>query len=395
MINLKRTLINICLVSLFITVILIVIVYFIADMQFNSAKRLEEEYRWQSAENKYNVAVRLNPFNTLYISGLADFLRNKASYQGKISEITWLKEAQELYIYASKLNPHWAEYPLNIGIVKLRLYMLDNNKAIEDTKSIIDNFKKALKNDPKGFNTSYSIGYAGMEIWDRINPQDKTFILDRLKYCLMVDNSYNEHIYLRIFKITGDYKYLQDITQKTLEAQTNLNDFIKKNNLWQFRKKQESNLSYYLENEKPDEFRRNIEKKKAIISKLKETASKTSELWSGKSEDGTNEYKNGSMYWNGTINTLINVPKGKSVIKLSLRGSSADGVWPYMIVELEDEEIGEAFVEGSEWKDYYFSINTGGGLKVLSIIFVNDGGNEKTGEDRNLYVGEAIVEKYE
>ena len=74
------------------------------------------------------------------------------------------------------------------------------------------------------------------------------------------------------------------------------------------------------------------------------------------------------------------------------KGSAADGIYPYMIVELDGEGIGEMFVDSTDWKEYLFDVDTDGGMKVLSVTFANDGGNEKKGEDRNLYVGKVRVE---
>ena len=98
------------------------------------------------------------------------------------------------------------------------------------------------------------------------------------------------------------------------------------------------------------------------------------------------------MYWSGTIHRMINLPEGEAVIKIEIKGSQANGIWPYMIVALEGEEIGETFVDNSEWKEYSFHINSNGGEKILSVTFVNDGGNKRKNEDRNLYIGEVSVE---
>jgi len=95
---------------------------------------------------------------------------------------------------------------------------------------------------------------------------------------------------------------------------------------------------------------------------------------------------------------VVNVPKGKANVNIQAKGSPVNGVWPYMIVELDGEEIGETFVDSPEWKEYEFRVDTSGTvpsdtLKVLSVTFTNDGGNKE--EDRNLYVGEARIVKNE
>lgn len=64
-----------------------------------------------------------------------------------------------------------------------------------------------------------------------------------------------------------------------------------------------------------------------------------------------------------------------------------------MIVELDGEWIGETLVDGPDWKEYSFKINSDGGIRVLSVTFVNDFCDAK--EDRNLFIGEARVESKE
>ena len=65
-----------------------------------------------------------------------------------------------------------------------------------------------------------------------------------------------------------------------------------------------------------------------------------------------------------------------------------------MVVELDGEEIGEVYVDSSEWKDYSFVTETDGGKKVLSVSFINDGGNKGKGEDRSLYVGDVVIDYF-
>ena len=111
--------------------------------------------------------------------------------------------------------------------------------------------------------------------------------------------------------------------------------------------------------------------------------------WQGISADGKNVFNDGTMYWEGTINAALLVPEGHVKINLQAKGSSASGIYPYMIVELDGEIIGEGFVAGPDWRDYEFNVNTNGGIKILSVTFKNDGANLIKGEDRNLFIGRA------
>jgi len=101
----------------------------------------------------------------------------------------------------------------------------------------------------------------------------------------------------------------------------------------------------------------------------------------------------GRFQWEGTVNRVVNMLEGKTVIEIQAKGELAYGVWPYMIVELDGEEVGGSFIDSSEWKEYSFRMKTSGGLKVLSVTFPNDGGDKEKGIDRNLYVGKARIVK--
>ena len=57
----------------------------------------------------------------------------------------------------------------------------------------------------------------------------------------------------------------------------------------------------------------------------------------------------------------------------------------------EYEEIGETFVDNDEWENYSFPIKTNGGLKIVSVIFVNDAYDILKKEDRNLFIGSGSI----
>lgn len=324
------------LIMVFILAVAAIILQFAADLQFNSAKKLESVYLWQEAKGKYRLAVKLNPFNAQYFAGYGDFLRDKSLYQE--DRIAWLKMAENLYERALELNPRCAEYALSSGQVKLELFLSDKDKFKDRLGLGLDVLKRALENDPNGFNTSYSAGYAGMKVWDNLNAVEQEWVLDRFRKIRPVESAQE-----------------------------------KKEKLKRIERIKQGNLS---------------------------------QSWQGKSKGG-DVYENGNMYWEGTVDTVLNVPKGKAMLKIQAKGSPADGIWPYMLVELDGEEIGETFVNSPEWKEYEFRVDTSGTvplggqksaltgtvpsdtLRVLSVTFTNDGGNKE--EDRNLYVGEVRI----
>ena len=67
------------------------------------------------------------------------------------------------------------------------------------------------------------------------------------------------------------------------------------------------------------------------------------ENWQGKADYGENIYENGHMYWEGTIHAVIHISDGKSILTIQAKGSQANGIYPYMILELDGKEIGETF----------------------------------------------------
>ena len=164
---------------------------------------------------------------------------------------------------------------------------------------------------------------------------------------------------------------------------------------------QKKNVDLYRQKEEPEQFEKDMKErlerikdmKKAITSQVSPKEFVLREDWQGMTESRKRAYESGNMYWTGTIEAAINVPKGETVVSIQAKGSQAYDIWPYMVVELDGEEVGEMFVNSPAWKEYSFKVNTDGGIKVLSITFANDGGNKESGEDRNLYIGEAKVVK--
>jgi hypothetical protein len=99
------------------------------------------------------------------------------------------------------------------------------------------------------------------------------------------------------------------------------------------------------------------------------------------------------MYWEKTVDEPVYVPQGAATLKVLASGSSAHGVYPYMIVALVGVEVGEVFLDSTAWKEYAFPVNAEGGVKVLSITFANDYNDQIS--DRNLFIKEVSVTKNE
>jgi tetratricopeptide (TPR) repeat protein len=129
--------------------------------------------------------------------------------------------------------------------------------------------------------------------------------------------------------------------------------------------------------------------KRAIYLKPNETTKviEASE-WQGRS--GENIYQNGDMYWGGAVSTFVLLKGGNAKFILQARGTPAKGIWPHMVVKLDNEIIGEVDVTTEKLNDYEFKKVVKPGKYNLSISFTNDDVTwDKTGkliEDRNLFV---------
>ena len=110
--------------------------------------------------------------------------------------------------------------------------------------------------------------------------------------------------------------------------------------------------------------------------------------WKGRS--GENVYRNGDMYWEGMVSAPVFLKEGEVKFIVQARGTPAEGIWPHMVVILDDEIIGEVDVTSGKLKDYEFRKAVKAGNYHLSVSFMNDGATlDKKGrliEDRNLYV---------
>ena len=376
---------------------------FVADTLFDDAQRYAAKYRWIEAEEKFEKAIKKDPFNSPYLSGFADFLFAKSRYTGKRK--TLIAQAEALYAKAAKINPRNGEYSVRLGEAGIGLFLEDKDISDKDKKrqtisSVFTHFRAAVRKDPNGFNVAYSVGYSGLSLWEFINDEDKDFILDRLRYALKVNLYYSRHIYPKIWKYTRDFNLLTSVTPDNLRSNIVLYDFLSVNNLWQYRKAQAAIVEYYKRKERPEAVERERAEKKKMLEKIKRAARGASVSsiiaksdWKGKASNGGNTYIDGNMFWSGIVYALIDVPEGEAKVNIEAKGSPAYGIYPYMIVELDGENIGEAFAGSPEWKEYTFKINSTGGIKVLSIAFVNDAMDDKSGDDRNLCVGTAEVKE--
>lgn len=393
-----KTAVNFIITAVFLFLAAVIIAPLLAEAQFDIAGRLAAKSSFQDAASKFEKAVSMDPFNSRSLAGYAGLLKRAgSSLNVKIPELI---KAEKLYERALALNPRHAEYALGLGQARIGLFLSGRKDFSGNLKKGFNDFKTAVRNDPNGFNISYSVGYAGLAIWEFLDQDEKAFTLERLKYSLKIKPYYAKHVYSKMWQRTEDFRLLQRITPENTQSNKNLYNFVMSNNLWRFRKAQSEVVSYYQLKEAAGPEK---DVKKERIEKIKELARRAPKIsniilkedWRGESLSGKNSYKDGNMYWTGTVDAPILAPEGGATVKIEAKGAPADGVYPYMIVEFNGETVGETFVYSAQWQKYCFPVNTEGGVKVLSVTFANDGSNRKKQEDRNLYIGKAEVIKNE
>jgi tetratricopeptide (TPR) repeat protein len=310
-----------------------------------------------------------------------------------------------LYDRSLKLDPLNAEYALGQVEAYLMLFLRDETRDKTYLEKALVYFKRALKNDPNGFNTAYETSYRLMAVWQYLSQEDRDLVIERLGYVLKQEPWFRKYIYRRVWLNTNNFCVLQRMTPETLKGQEYLLSYLEGDDLHQFYLQQSQIIKVYKQKENPaaleEEKRKTLEivniinNKKGSCSICPPVNVVKADAWYGKSSDGNNEYEAGNMYWNGTIFGVLEAPGGEETITIQAKGSPAEGIYPYMVVAVDGDEISEALIASQDWKDYSFKVKTDAGPKVLSVIFLNDGGNPNANEDRNLYIGQARITKNE
>ena len=103
----------------------------------------------------------------------------------------------------------------------------------------------------------------------------------------------------------------------------------------------------------------------------------------------------GNLHAKGKCWIEISLPDGEVVFKISAKGQKAKGKWPYMIVWLDDEMIGGAWITSDAWEFYHFEKNIKRGEYRIRVEFINDYYSESPIEDRNLFVGDLEIFQFE
>jgi len=397
--TIKRISINIVLITAFGTLMVVFCSLFGADINFIRAKSFEIRNQWSRAQDAYKNAVFFDPFNTEYIKGLANFFWHRSDYRK--DKLKLLKQAQRLYQRILELNPHYAQHMVDLGRIQIKIFLEDKEIYSGKLREGLENFERALKRDPNGARTAYYVGLAGIEVWDHLDENERAMAINRLRHALSYRwPQYFKSYYQYVWDTTQDFTLLEKMTPQNLRSYKVLYNFIEKNNLWQLRKSVSEAIKNYMSREDPQGFAQEQNLKMSRIEDLKKKSKLaaravtnliSSQSWQGISRYHDHVYNNGNMYWAGTIDGVLRLPEGESIIKIQAKGMPAQSIYPYMVVELDGIEIGESFVDNLMWKEYSFEVNTSSGIKVLSITYENDRVYGEKRENRNLYIKDAWV----
>jgi len=178
----KRLIINIILISLFILLGIVIVLPFLAEVDFNTGKALEATYRWQRAGEKYQQAVHLNPLNAEYFAKAGDFMLRQSKYREGQERISWHKRAEKLYERACQLNPKYAENWYLLGKTQItqvinRDYTDEGEINRDEVNSAMENFREAIEKDPYNFRNNYLVGYDMFTVWDSLDDADRSKVI--------------------------------------------------------------------------------------------------------------------------------------------------------------------------------------------------------------------------
>ena len=166
---------KICLTGVFILLVIIIFIPFIAGIKVDAAQRLAQRYLWQDAQQKFQIAMRIDPFDASIPAGFADFLKNISP--GRLDENSLLINSAKLYKQALEMDHFNADYASKLAEVEVGLFIRGKSQDSNLLADALDYFKLALKNDPNGFNVSYEIGYNGLEAWPYLDSEFKRLVV--------------------------------------------------------------------------------------------------------------------------------------------------------------------------------------------------------------------------
>lgn len=385
----QRSAVNLTLIAVFCLLAVAIVRPLLAEMKAGEASVLIKQYKWAHADVELRRAIALDQFNAIYYAKSGDFIFAQSTYAGY--KEPFLREAEKFFRKAIELDPCVAEYWLKLGRV-----MTERKEYVK----ALEYFRKAYSLDPHGYYTVFSIGTAGVQGWQRLGIDDRNFIIGRLSDSIEMQPWEAESVFLAAWKATKNYGILYRISEAGISyGRDAFLEFTGRYDLWRERSKWWNALprSDARLTTTPEMAKASMESERKRIDDLKRSlriapgGTISASDWTGATFGGKNIYRDGAMYWSGRIAALIEIPPDIKAIKLRMKGQKAAGTWPYAVIELDGNAIGEVYVDSGDWKEYEIKVSGHAGRRVLSVFFTNDRADGK--EDRNLYVDSAEAVK--
>lgn len=388
-----------------------------AEGHLGRAERDVARYRWQRAEREFALAMAADAESAVYPGAYADFIVMQSALRD--DPVPWLGRARGLYRRAAELDGTSARYPARRAEAALaearcaiRRIERDGRIAAEMdphgqslVRSAFADFRRALANDPNGFVTAFAIGYGGLTYWHFLDAAEKELVIDRLRFVLACRPDHARYIYPKLWRRTRDPSAILAVTPDTVGAARALSSFVARIGAWSARKEARARIDRCLARDDPERLRHERSAEAARIAALKDHAARIVAApfrptayaaikrsgWRGVSTDGRRPLTDGALTQNGSASGVIYLPAGEATITIQARGTPAYGVYPHMIVDVDGTEIGEADVDGPAYREYRFPVTGRGDIAVLTVRYPNDRRDQETGDDRNLFLGEAAV----
>lgn len=97
------------------------------------------------------------------------------------------------------------------------------------------------------------------------------------------------------------------------------------------------------------------------------------------------------LYTEGASLQYADLAQGRHMIHLEASGSQARGIWPYMLMTIDDRIRRGRWVTNEKIHFIPFPATLGSGEHKIEVSFLNDGYDKKTKDDRNLWLGSLFI----
>jgi len=216
----RRISANIILVLLFAVSGMSICLPLLAGIYFNAGEALEAKYSWRMADERFDLAVRLDPLNAGHYEAIgrsyverAAVLKNRASL---------LLRAESEYKKSHALNPYNVRCLMELAAVEEELFLADTSEYSDRLGCSVGHFEEAFEKDPHHYIFNYDIGRNFLRIWDYLSEEERQFALKRFKRYLELAPWYEWRVYPKIWDKVKDFGVLLEITPKNLRAYEHL-----------------------------------------------------------------------------------------------------------------------------------------------------------------------------